>query len=83
MPCPRCNSEVVMKDGTTQLGGQRFRCRSAGWRALIRLRGPPRAGTFHCAGPRGETNQEMAPEMAAVPERQGHSPARGMRHSPR
>src|SRR4030081_355969 len=26
MPCPRCNSEVVMKDGTTQLGGQRFRC---------------------------------------------------------
>ena len=27
MPCPRCNSEVVMKDGTTQLGGQRFRLR--------------------------------------------------------
>src|SRR6266567_277252 len=26
MPCSRCNSEVVMKDGTTQLGGQRFRC---------------------------------------------------------
>jgi len=26
MPCPRCNSEVVTKDGTTQLGGQRFRC---------------------------------------------------------
>ncbi len=26
MPCPRCNSEVVVKDGTTQLGGQRFRC---------------------------------------------------------
>src|SRR4051812_42489356 len=26
MPCPRCNWEVVTKDGTTQLGGQRFRC---------------------------------------------------------
>lgn len=26
MACPRCNSEVVTKDGTTQLGGQRFRC---------------------------------------------------------
>jgi transposase, IS6 family len=25
--CPRCSSEVVTKDGTTQLGGQRFRCR--------------------------------------------------------
>jgi transposase-like protein len=26
MSCPRCNSLVVTKDGTTQLGGQRFRC---------------------------------------------------------
>lgn len=26
MPCPRCNSNVATKDGTTQLGGQRFRC---------------------------------------------------------
>src|SRR6266568_4846673 len=26
MSCPRCNSPIVTKDGTTQLGGQRFRC---------------------------------------------------------
>jgi transposase-like protein len=26
MVCPRCNSEAVTKDGTTQLRGQRFRC---------------------------------------------------------
>src|SRR6266704_106628 len=26
MWCPRCNSESVTKDGTTELGGQRFRC---------------------------------------------------------
>src|SRR4029453_16968546 len=26
MPCPRCSSLIVRKDGTTQLGGQRFRC---------------------------------------------------------
>src|SRR6266581_4222605 len=26
MSCPRCSSESVMKDGTTGLGGQRFRC---------------------------------------------------------
>jgi transposase-like protein len=26
MSCPRCNSEVVTKDGNTQLGGQRFHC---------------------------------------------------------
>src|SRR6266571_1067476 len=32
MPCPRCISEVVMKDGTTQLGGQRFRCSRYGRR---------------------------------------------------
>src|SRR5882672_7623325 len=25
MPCPRCQSDVVTKDGTTPLGGQRFR----------------------------------------------------------
>jgi IS6 family transposase len=32
MPCPRCHSEVVTKDGTTQLGGQRFRCSCCGRR---------------------------------------------------
>jgi transposase-like protein len=32
MACPRCNSEVVPKDGTTQLGGQRFRCSRCGRR---------------------------------------------------
>jgi transposase-like protein len=32
MACPRCNSEVVTKDGTTQLGGQRFRCSRCGRR---------------------------------------------------
>src|SRR5437773_1564174 len=37
MPCPRCNSEVVTKDGTTQLGGQRFRCSSCGRRFTRRL----------------------------------------------
>src|SRR5260370_27182086 len=26
MSCPRCSAESVTKDGTTQLGGQRFRC---------------------------------------------------------
>ena len=26
MSCPRCSSLTVTKDGTTQLGGQRFRC---------------------------------------------------------
>src|SRR6202165_71058 len=26
MSCPRCTSVIVTKDGTTQLGGQRFRC---------------------------------------------------------
>ena len=26
MSCPRCSSESVTKDGTTGLGGQRFRC---------------------------------------------------------
>jgi transposase, IS6 family len=26
MQCPSCRSEVVTKDGTTELGGQRFRC---------------------------------------------------------
>src|SRR5918911_205599 len=26
MACPCCESEVVTRDGTTQLGGQRFRC---------------------------------------------------------
>ena len=32
MPCPRCQSDAVTKDGTTPLGGQRFRCRSCGRR---------------------------------------------------
>jgi transposase-like protein len=32
MPCPRCKSEVVTKDGTTELGGQRFRCARCGRR---------------------------------------------------
>jgi hypothetical protein len=26
MVCPRCESVIVTKDGTTQFGGQRFRC---------------------------------------------------------
>ena len=26
MPCPRCQSDAVTKDGTTPQGGQRFRC---------------------------------------------------------
>src|SRR5918911_4276779 len=26
MPCPRCRSDAVTKDGSTPLGGQRFRC---------------------------------------------------------
>ena len=32
MPCPRCNSNVLSTDGTTQLGGQRFRCSRCGRR---------------------------------------------------
>jgi transposase-like protein len=32
MHCPRCNSNGVTKDGTTQLGGQRFRCSRCGRR---------------------------------------------------
>jgi transposase-like protein len=32
MSCPRCNSEIVTKDGITQLGGQRFRCDECGRR---------------------------------------------------
>ena len=32
MLCPRCSSENVSKDGTTQLGGQRFRCSRCGRR---------------------------------------------------
>src|SRR5207247_1064748 len=32
MSCPRCSSESVAKDGTTQLGGQRFRCSRCGRR---------------------------------------------------
>ena len=32
MPCPRCNSEVVTKDGITELAGQRFRCSLCGRR---------------------------------------------------
>lgn len=36
MVCPRCQSEVVTKDGTTQLGGQRFRCGCCGRRLTRR-----------------------------------------------
>jgi transposase, IS6 family len=32
MSCPRCNSESMTKDGTTELGGQRFRCSRCGRR---------------------------------------------------
>jgi transposase, IS6 family len=32
MSCPRCESATVTKDGTTQLGGQRFRCCHCGRR---------------------------------------------------
>jgi transposase-like protein len=32
MACPRCTSVIVTKDGTTQLGGQRFRCSACGRR---------------------------------------------------
>jgi transposase-like protein len=32
MSCPRCSWESVTKDGTTQLGGQRFRCSRCGRR---------------------------------------------------
>jgi InsA N-terminal domain len=28
MPCPRCQSDAVTKDGSTPLGGQRFRCQN-------------------------------------------------------
>ena len=30
MSCPRCDSVIVTKDGTTELGGQRFRCCQCG-----------------------------------------------------
>ena len=36
MPCPRCSSLIVTKDGTTQLGGQRFRCSRCGRRFTLR-----------------------------------------------
>ena len=32
MPCPRCTSELVTKDGVTELGGQRFSCSNCGRR---------------------------------------------------
>jgi transposase-like protein len=32
MSCPRCTSPIVTKDGTIQLGGQRFRCSQCGRR---------------------------------------------------
>ncbi|HEY3059149.1 MAG TPA: IS6 family transposase [Chloroflexota bacterium] len=32
MSCPRCSSLTVTNDGTTQLGGQRFRCSHCGRR---------------------------------------------------
>src|SRR6266498_3906054 len=36
MLCPRCSSQIVTKDGTTQLGGQRFRCSRCGRRFTLR-----------------------------------------------
>src|SRR6266542_3697307 len=36
MLCPRCSSQIVTKDGTTQLGGQRFRCSRRGRRFTLR-----------------------------------------------
>ncbi len=36
MPSPRCSSLIVTKDGTTQLGGQRFRCSRCGRRFTLR-----------------------------------------------
>jgi IS6 family transposase len=36
MICPRCSSQIVTKDGTTQLGGQRFRCSRCGRRFTLR-----------------------------------------------
>jgi len=32
MTCPRCSSLTITKDGTTQLGGQRYRCSQCGRR---------------------------------------------------
>jgi transposase-like protein len=32
MSCTRCSSVTATKDGTTQLGGQRFRCSDCGQR---------------------------------------------------
>src|SRR6266542_5813679 len=32
MSCPRCSSVIVTKDGSTELGGQRFRCSPCGRR---------------------------------------------------
>ena len=36
--CPRCNCPIVTKDGTTLLGGQRFRCSHCGRRFTRRSR---------------------------------------------
>src|SRR5215471_9247949 len=36
MVCPRCSSVSVTKDGSTQLGGQRFRCSRCGRRSTRR-----------------------------------------------
>ena len=32
MLCPRCQSVIMTRDGTTHLGGQRFRCAHCGRR---------------------------------------------------
>jgi transposase-like protein len=40
MPCPRCNSELVTKDGITELGGQRLSCSDCGRRFTRRSISP-------------------------------------------
>ncbi len=57
MSCPRCSSVIVTKDGTTELGGQRFRCSPCGRRFTRRSssafsgRGSPTTPSpWRCAG---------------------------------
>jgi hypothetical protein len=38
MSCLRCQSVIVTSDGTTHLGGQRFRCRHCGRALYLTLR---------------------------------------------
>jgi IS6 family transposase len=46
MPCPRCDSPIVTKDGITQLGGQRFRCSHCGRRFTRRSNSAFSGGNF-------------------------------------